>query len=222
MTSRKGAALTFVAIVALMVALLGSILWLSRSDAEQREQAQEQAKFSARDREALAQTVDLLRRQLLREGVTPAAPPADTIVEGLPGPPGPAGAVGAPGLDGLPGASVTGPRGLPGVDGKDGAAGQAGGAGKDGVGEPGTDGKDGAAGEPGGDSTVPGPTGPSGADSTVAGPQGAPGADSTVPGPQGPAGPAPSSFSFVAQGVTYTCTDPDLDGNYTCTQEGPP
>jgi hypothetical protein len=37
-----------------------------------------------------------------------------------------------------------------------------------------------------------------------------------VPGPVGPAGPGPASFTFVAGGVTFTCTDPEGDGAYTC------
>lgn len=48
---------------------------------------------------------------------------------------------------------------------------------------------------------------------------GAPGADSTVPGPQGPPGPAVGSFQFEWANQTYTCTDPDGDGNYTCESE---
>jgi hypothetical protein len=45
------------------------------------------------------------------------------------------------------------------------------------------------------------------------GPKGDPG----VPGPQGERGPAIQSFTYQdALGVSYTCTDPDGDLNYTC------
>lgn len=107
------------------------------------------------------------------------------------------------------------------------------------------DGRDGRDGDDGADSTVPGPPGPEGppgADSTTPGPPGPPGppgesivgppgppgangADSVVPGPPGPAGPPgppPTSFSFTAGLVTYTCADPDGDSAYDCTQTSTP
>jgi hypothetical protein len=37
-----------------------------------------------------------------------------------------------------------------------------------------------------------------------------------VAGDVGPAGPGPASFTFVVNGVTFTCTDPEGDGAYTC------
>jgi hypothetical protein len=122
----------------------------------------------------------------------------------------------------------------PAVDGPHTDRGERGDDGRDGRdGTDGTDGTDGRTGEPG-------PPGPAGADGVngsngangldglngldgVPGPQGPPG--QSVMGPQGPAGPAgedgtsPSSFVFVAAGVTYTCTDPEGDGVYECTQE---
>jgi hypothetical protein len=40
-------------------------------------------------------------------------------------------------------------------------------------------------------------------------------------GPAGPAGPAVKSWTWVADGVTYTCADPDGDLAYTCTGVAP-
>lgn len=210
----------FVVFLLVIAGLLGAVLYLAGQDARQRDRAQEQARFNARDRQTLAQTVDLLRRQLLRAGVTPAAPPADKIIDGLPGPPGPPGAVGAPGLDG-----VTGKAGLPGPPGStgrvgntgsQGASGQPGATGDTGPsgvdGSAGTDGKDGSAGDPG--ST--GDAGTAGA----AGPQGDTGATGLT-GATGATGPEPASFTFDVGPVTYVCSDPDGDGNFTCSQTGP-
>lgn len=99
-------------------------------------------------------------------------------------------------------------------DGKDGTAGDDGQDGRDGrdgmdgltvVGPPGADGVDGKDGRDG--VSVVGPQGP-------AGPAGPPGAT----GATGPAGSAPVVFSFVAGGVLYTCTDPNGDLAYECTQ----
>lgn len=101
---------------------------------------------------------------------------------------GPPGEDGEDGRDGL---TIIGPSGLNGTDGTNGA---------DGV-----DGRDGRDGQ-----TI---IGPQGAD----GPQGPPG--QTVAGPQGPPGAegaSPASFTFIAGGVTYSCTDPDGDRAYEC------
>jgi hypothetical protein len=90
--------------------------------------------------------------------------------------------------------------GAPGVDGRNGRDGR--------DGDDGTPGADGQPGAPGTDGTPgpqgePGPQGPPGAD----GAPGAPGADGAdgAPGPPGADG-QPVPFTFVAGGVTYTCT----------------
>lgn len=116
-----------------------------------------------------------------------------------------------------PATAVTPAPGAPtataGQDGEDGRDGVAGRPGRDGA--PGADGVDGAAGPAG----ATGPVGPKG----DPGPQGPPGQDGAI-GPVGPAGAPgapgqpPTSFTFVAGDVTYTCTDPDTDGAYTCAQ----
>lgn len=129
---------------------------------------------------SLSDDVSTLQHQVLSLGVEPAVPTADQPppTNGSDGNDGDDGQTGRDGRDGL---TIIGP---PGEDGADSAV-------------PGPAGKDGA------DSTV---AGPRGADSVVPGPQGPPG--ESVVGPQGPIGPAgaPAAFSFVAAGVTYTCT----------------
>lgn len=156
------------------------------------------------------------KRYIGRKGATPAscrtptAPPAKRLVPspatvtgasgaaGGPGPPGPTGPPGPPGSPGSPGVNGhPGGPGSPGPGGASGAPGQPGAAG-----EPGAAGDAGPPGPPG----EPGPSGP-------AGPTG-PSGDRGAPGPTGP---EPASFTFVFLGRTYTCTDPDGDGNYDCT-----
>lgn len=156
----------------------------------------------------LSAGLDTTRKQLQQHGVKPSAPPAQSIVGGVPGVPGTPGAQGVPGVAGSPG--VQGVQGNPGPQGSPGPVSTV----------PGPAGPVGPAGAPGADSTVPGPQGP----------QGAAGADSTVPGPKGdtgdrgPAGPAPSGWTFTdPAGVAYSCA-PDSSGSthYTCTQDATP
>lgn len=106
---------------------------------------------------------------------------------GLPGPAGDPGEPGTPGTPGAPGSGgTTGPAGPPGP--------------------PGTQGPPGPPG-PAGEQGMPGSPGPPGADGQQ-GAQGPPG----PPGPQGAQGPPVGSFSFL----TFTCSDPEGDGQYTC------
>lgn len=141
----------------------------------------------------LASDVDTLRAQLLARGVEPAVPPSDdhgpTVVIER----GEDGEDGKDGEDGTDGLTIVGPAGSDGAPG----VGTPGPAGQDG-----TDGRDGRDGE-----SIIGPQGPPG--ETVVGPQGAPGTP----------GAAPGSITFVAAGVTYTCTDPDGDLAYECQQQ---
>lgn len=88
------------------------------------------------------------------------------------------------------------------------------------VGPSGPAGSPGAAGAQGVQGPV-GPAGPVGAQGTP-GPVGSPGAQGE-PGPQGSPGSEPESFTWSdVAGRTYRCSDPDHDGNYTCTQSGGP
>lgn len=162
----------------------------------------------------LGAALDTTRTQLQQHGVTPKAPPATTIVQGVPG------------ATGAAGQSIVGPQGP---------------AGKDGVspdpqaiaalvatmvhpspGPTGPPGPVGARGAPGADSTVPGPAGATGA----AGPAGSPGPAGPQGGggPSGPAGatgPAPSGWTWTASdGTVYNCV-PDSAGSthYVCTAQ---
>lgn len=101
----------------------------------------------------LADGLDTTRHQLEQHGVTPSAPPARSIVQGVPGAPGATGAQGVAGPSGAPGATgATGPAGSPGPTGAQGVAGVEGPAGPQGptgpAGADGKDGTDGAAGQP--------------------------------------------------------------------------
>lgn len=139
--------------------------------------------------------VRTLAQQVKELGGHPVVKPGQ-----LPGPVGPTGPQGEAGPAGPPGPQ--GPRGVAGPMGPEGPVG--------GMGRPGDTG-------PVGDTGATGPQGP-------AGPQGPKG----DPGPQGPAGPQgnkgdtgpagyPDEFTFTLGPLTYTCTDPDSDHNYTCT-----
>lgn len=170
--------------IALLVALIAMVGWITWDRAQTGQQAQLAADNAAsiarqvqaaceRRGDTAAQLGDLCRQaeQVEQE-------PAETV-PGPPGPPGPPASDeqidaavaqfcsldGCRGPRGFPGAdsTVPGPRGRPGEDST----------------------VPGPPGPPGADSTVPGPPGPAGADSTVPGPPGPPGADSTVPGPPG-------------------------------------
>lgn len=141
---------------AALMLLLGAVLVLSYNQSAAQLQADRQARSSALARNALGQSVGVLRHQLQALGQVPAAPPAATTIAAVPGrqgPPGPPGASGAPGL------GLLGPRGLPGPPGPVGSDG-VGIAGKDGT--DGLPGRNGADGKDGADSTVPGPAGPAG------------------------------------------------------------
>jgi hypothetical protein len=99
-----------------------------------------------------------------------------------------------------------------------GCSGTAGAPGSQGAtGEAGAEGATGATGPPGppgppGQQGPPGPPGEPGAEGAQ-GPPGPPG----PPGPQGAQGPPVGSFTILsAAGVSITCSDPEGDGQYTC------
>lgn len=117
----------------------------------------------------LSAGLDTTRKQLQQHGVKPSAPPAQSIVGGVPGVPGAAGAQGIPGVAGSPGvqgipgqagaqgrpgpvSTQPGPAGSPGAAGAQGVPGVAGADGKDGApgkdGTNGTDGRNGTDGKP--------------------------------------------------------------------------
>lgn len=135
----------------------------------------------------LGSALDLNTAQLEALGVTPLVPPADEIVAER----GDTGPPGPPGDRGQ-----IGPIGPPGPAGSDGPPGPQGDTGTAGpTGQPGTAGAPGAVGSSG----EPGPQGPPGAT-----------------GPPGPAGAPPESFTFTWLATTYRCSDPDGDGDFTC------
>jgi hypothetical protein len=148
------------------------------------------------DRDMLAGQVQILAEQVRSLGETPATTPTEPpTVVAVPGPPGPSGPPGPPGP------SIEGPRGRRGVPGLPGEQGEPGPAG------------------PAGPVGASGETGPAGAEGEAgpAGPQG-------ETGPTGPPGPEPESFTFTISGPpdgdrTFTCTDPDRDGNYDCAEQ---
>lgn len=135
----------------------------------------------------------------IRQGVEKGAK-GDTGAAGAVGPPGPSGSPGKNGKDGKDGST-----GSPGPSGSPGAVGPSGSAGQNGAN--GANGSDGAAGPPG-------PAGPQGE-------KGDPG-EKGEKGDTGATGPAPSKWTFVFAGVTYTCT-PNSEGSteYSCTPDGP-
>lgn len=126
-------------------------------------------------------------------------------LEGKPGavgPPGPQGERGETGRDGLTPPCYFAPTICVGPPGAQGISGMPGINGTNGVdGNPGTNGLNGE----------PGPQGIQG-EPGVQGPQGEQG----IQGSQGPQGPAVQSFTFTFLGVTYNCTDPEMDGSYSC------
>lgn len=148
----------------------------------------------------LSAGLDTTRQQLQQHGVTPSAPPAQSIVGGVPGVPGTPGAQGEPGSPG-----VKGDKGDPGV-----------------AASP-IPGPTGPPGQPGADSTVPGPQGAPGADSTVPGPKGDQGNPGVAgqdgkDGRDGTDGKPPSGWSWTdPAGVSYSCTMDDPAGpHYAC------
>ena len=156
----------------------------------------------------LSSSLDTTRQQLQQHGVTPSAPPAQSIVKGVPGVPG---AVGAQGPQGSPGS--VGPSGEPGPAGSPGPVGSPGPTGV--PGSAGSNGKDGPTGAPGpaGPQGDPGPAGPAGKDGTD-GKDGAPGAP-------------PAGWTWTdPTGQSYTCTpvsgfDPSAP-RYACTADTTP
>ncbi len=99
--------------------------------------------------------------------------------------------------------AMNGCSGAPGAQGPVGASGPQGSTGE--TGPPGPPGPEGAQGPPG----PPGPQGPPG-EPGVEGAQG-------PPGPQGAQGPPVGSLTFLSvAGVAITCSDPEGDGQYTC------
>jgi collagen triple helix repeat protein len=150
------------------------------------------AEERADDIDRLVETLEAANAQLEAIGLDPVTAPEVVVGQqgdvGPPGPPGDQGPPGSPGPAGDPGApGPTGPAGSTGPDGSPGEPGPAG--------EPGATGPAGPAGPPG----EPGPAGPQG-----------------EPGPQGQPGAAPASITFTWLGTTWTCTDPDGDLAYTC------
>jgi hypothetical protein len=189
----------FLSVFALMV--LGGV-YISAQMASLSSRATDQQTVIAQ----LAQGLDTTRRQLSYHGITPSAPPASAIIQGMVGP---TGAMGPAGPKGEPGVSITGPSGPPGPSGPSGPPGPSGASG-----EPGMNGV-GIAGAPG----SPGAPGASGA-AGQAGPPGSPGPAGS-PGKDGTNGQPPYSWTFNYGGNDYTCTrvsdfDPQ-NPRYTCT-----
>lgn len=145
----------------------------------------------------LSAGLDTTRQQLQQHGVNPSAPPARSIVGGVPGVPG------SPGAQGIPGS--------PGAKGEKGDPGAAASP---------IPGPSGSPGRPGADSTVPGPQGAPGADSTVPGPKGDQGAQGVAgkDGRDGTDGKSPAGWSWTdPAGVSYSCTMDDPAGpHYAC------
>jgi hypothetical protein len=159
----------------------------------------------------LSTSLDTTRQQLQQHGVTPSAPPAQSIVGGVPGVPGATGTPGRPGPSGAPG-----PSGSPGPTGPTGKTGSAGADGTPGAtGPPGAAGNDGQTGAQG----DPGPAGPQG-DPGPAGPAGADGTNGTD-GRDGTNGSPPAGWTYTdPNGVAYTCSPVDgfdpQSPRYTC------
>lgn len=196
-------------VLLLLVVAFAVFALRAATDAQRRAQATQSADAVAIQK--LSTGLDQTRAQLQQHGVIPSAPPATTIVQGVPGAAGqsivgPAGPAGQNGASADPAAiaqlvlAMIHP--VPGPAGATGPAGPAGAAGKD--------------------STVAGPAGPAGA----AGQDGSNGQDGKdgAQGSQGPAGPAPSGWTFTsADGTVYDCT-PDSGGSahYSCTARQTP
>lgn len=210
---RRSGAYQIVMALIMAAMLVGLFMLFHANNREQRNREKADDKIST-----LVQALDAQRTQFQqcrdkKPGATgctvPVAPdPAEVIS-------GPKGQPGAQGIQGLTG--PPGPRGLPGQRGKKGSTGSSGPQGSVGLsGSPGKNGSDGATGPEG----PQGPQGPKGdkGDTGEKGDPGSPGADgATGPaGPAGPTGPEPGSFSFNYLAVTYTCSDPEGDGSYTC------
>ena len=196
-------------VVLLLVVGFAVFALRAATDAQRRAEAAQSADAVAIQK--LSTGLDQTRAQLQQHGVVPKAPPATTIVQGVPGAAGqsivgPAGPAGQNGVSPDPAAianlvlAMIHP--VPGPAGATGPAGPAGAAGKD--------------------STVPGPAGAPGA----AGQDGTNGQDGKdgAAGAQGPAGPAPAGWTFTSpDGTVYDCI-PDSAGSthYSCTARSAP
>lgn len=165
----------------------------------------------------LSTGLDTTRQQLQQHGVKPSAPPAQSIVRGVPGVPGVQGIQGLPGVQGAqgvpgPASTVPGPRGPQGVPGPVSTV----------------PGPVGPAGAPGADSTAQGPPGPAGpqGDPGAPGPAGKDGTDGTD-GTDGAPGQPPAGWTYTdPAGVSYTCSpvagfDPQAP-RYQCTADATP
>ncbi|ANZ14443.1 collagen triple helix repeat protein [Streptomyces noursei ATCC 11455] len=199
------------ALVLLSAGFAGLALRIAE-DSNHRYQSEQDAQSTVISK--LSEGLDTTREQLQRHGVKPSAPPAQTIVRGVPGAPGATGAAGPQGPAGSVGPSrppgPTGPAGQTGAAGKAGASGSNGSPGAAGpTGAPGASGTNGSAG-PAGPAGPKGDTGPSGA----TGPAGADGKN----------GKPSASWTYTdALGQHYTCSPaPGFDPNnprYVCTAD---
>lgn len=204
------------AISLVLLLSVAALAWYAlRAANEERQQAQATATANATAIKQLSDALKTTQTQLTQHGITPKAPPPQTIVQSVPGATGPAGQ------------SIVGPSGPPGRDGTSpdpqAIAALAAAMIHPSPGPSGPPGPVGARGAPGADSTVPGPAGASGAPGVAGqdGKDGSPGqkGDQGDPGPSGPAGPAPAGWSFTAaDGTVYDCA-PDAAGSthYSCT-----
>lgn len=183
----------------LIVLVAVGMAWLAlQTAADANRQLQQEKASEATAIGQLSTALQTTQNQLKQHGVTPKAPPPQTIVQGVPG---------IQGIQGIPGQSIVGPQGPPGKDAPTPnptaiaslAAGMV-------HPSPGPQGPAGPAGQPGADSTVPGPQGPA--------------------GPQGQSGPPPSSWTWSwtdSTGVThtYTCTQTAAGStSYSCQETG--
>lgn len=198
-------------VMALVMAALTFGVWLAFSEADQTSEQLQEVRANNQQRD--------LQIQNLQTSLDAQIAQFEACKDKEPGTPGCISAV-------SPDASQVGPQGVQGLQGIPGPIGPAGPQGPQGLqGVPGVDGEDGQNGADG--ATIAGPTGATGTqgDTGATGPQGDTG-PAGPPGPTGPPGatgamgeqgPPPESFSFENFGVTYTCTDPEGDGNYACT-----
>lgn len=186
----------FLRVVGVIFVFLAFATWVQVSNWE------DESARRGKQIDALAQALLVEQQAAVNNGETPVAPPPSQIVKD------PEVVNGKDGEDG-----AVGPAGPPGKDGRDGAIGSPGPVGSSGpTGLPGRDGEDGAAGADGG--TVTGPSGPQG----ERGEKG----DTGERGQPGERGPAPSGWTFMHQGVRYTCA-PVVEGgtSYECSPEPP-
>lgn len=173
-------------------------------------------RLADRDRtiDALASGLDVVRQQVEAEGKIPAAPPADQIVQGAAGPVGPPGRPPTP--DEVAAAVAAFLTANPPQPGRPPTADEIANAVAVFCGNDRCAGPAGASGSAGATGTQ-GPAGPAPSDQQVASSVAAYcAAHDGCRGPAGADGQAPASFSFTFLAITYQCTDPDGDRNYTC------